>query len=406
MKDIPARIKIFNKRLISELLPYKFEAMRENPFRFYRGTCHLFYEDFQQTSSLIGTPSVWLCGDMHLENFGTFKGDNGLVYFDINDFDEAILGPVAWDICRWMVSVHLACKVLNFTDKDADYFIFLFLQYYTDSLKSGHAGTIENATSGGIVKTLLKSLKSRNFKDVVNQYTIKENGSRRFINDGQHLILTSEKRKERANRIVQKWEMKSGQAAKFKILDASLRIAGTGSIGSERYLLLLKSMVKKGQKILLDIKKATPSSAMPYCIVKQPKWENEAERVKEIQKRMQFTSVALLQSVEFGHDSYTIKDFQLPEDRMDFMMLAEKKADFELLVTEMAKVTAWAQIRSSGRQGSSITDELIAFGNKKKWQQEAIAYSRHYYEQVTKDYFEYKAAYDDGEFKRKISSEN
>jgi hypothetical protein len=35
----------------------------------------------------------------HIENFGSYKGDNRLVYFDIGDFDESLLGPSAWDPC-------------------------------------------------------------------------------------------------------------------------------------------------------------------------------------------------------------------------------------------------------------------------------------------------------------------
>ena len=29
------------------------------------------------------TPISWLCGDLHLENFGSFNRDNRLVYFDM-----------------------------------------------------------------------------------------------------------------------------------------------------------------------------------------------------------------------------------------------------------------------------------------------------------------------------------
>jgi len=400
MKDIPKRIQLFNKGMIPELLPYKYEAMRQNPFRFYRGTCHLFFEDFPIDNDLTNTPIVWLCGDMHLENLGTFKGDNGLVYFDINDFDEAILGPLEWDICRWMTSVYLGCNLLNFTEKDASELITLFLKYYTESLIQGHAGAVENATSKGIVKTFLKSLKSRNFKDVLNTFTKKEKGHRKFIYDGSHLISTPEKSKEKAHQILIQWQINNNIAGQFDMMDACLRIAGTGSIGTERYLVLVKLKENKKKKILLDIKQATTSSALPYTVVRQPKWISEAERVKEIQQRMQYTSVAHLHTVEYKNTSYVLKDFQIPQDKMNIMLLAEKKADFELLVTEMAKVAAWAQIRSSGRQGSAITDELIAFGHNKKLQKQAVTYSNAYYEQVKRDFEEYKIAYDDGVFKK------
>ena len=86
-KNIIKRIKKFNKNREPELLKLKYEALAESPFRFFRGTCHLFYEDLPQKSFILNSPKAWICGDLHLENFGSFKGDNRLAYFDMNDFD-------------------------------------------------------------------------------------------------------------------------------------------------------------------------------------------------------------------------------------------------------------------------------------------------------------------------------
>jgi uncharacterized protein (DUF2252 family) len=54
-------------------------------------------------------PAVWSCGDLHIENCGGYLGEDGLLYFDIVDFDEAVLAPflaadlgrlVAWSALR------------------------------------------------------------------------------------------------------------------------------------------------------------------------------------------------------------------------------------------------------------------------------------------------------------------
>ncbi len=75
------------------MVQIKYKLMTENMFRFFRGTCHLFYEDLSKTNTIPPAPLTWICGDLHLENFGSYKGDNRLVYFDLNDFDESILAP-------------------------------------------------------------------------------------------------------------------------------------------------------------------------------------------------------------------------------------------------------------------------------------------------------------------------
>jgi uncharacterized protein (DUF2252 family) len=44
------------------------------------------------------SPVFWICVGLHIENFASYKGDNCLAYFDLNDFDESILAPVAWEL--------------------------------------------------------------------------------------------------------------------------------------------------------------------------------------------------------------------------------------------------------------------------------------------------------------------
>ena len=90
-RDVVDRIARFNIGREPERLALKYAAMRSGAFRFFRGTCHLFYEDWPVRAPLDRAPRTWVSGDLHLENFGTYKGDDRLTYFDINDFDEARL---------------------------------------------------------------------------------------------------------------------------------------------------------------------------------------------------------------------------------------------------------------------------------------------------------------------------
>src|ERR1700709_2531135 len=98
MEDICRRILDFNKDRLPALVLLKYEAMAENLFRFYRGTNHIFYEDLKNSGALPLTPVTWISGDLHLENFGTYKSDHRLIYFDLNDFDEAVLAPVSCEL--------------------------------------------------------------------------------------------------------------------------------------------------------------------------------------------------------------------------------------------------------------------------------------------------------------------
>src|SRR5439155_13621635 len=105
MVNVVRRIQSFNAGRDAERLRMKYRNLRSNPFVFLRGTCHLFYDRLPQDGLFRSAPLTWICGDLHLENFGSYKGDNRLVYFDVNDFDEAALAPASWDIVRFLTSV-------------------------------------------------------------------------------------------------------------------------------------------------------------------------------------------------------------------------------------------------------------------------------------------------------------
>ena len=120
MDKIRDRINEFNKGVPLFLLKVKYKRMSESAFRFFRGTCHLFYEDLSKNNSIPSSPTSWITGDLHLENFGSYKGDNGLVYFDVNDFNEAVLSPVTWEVVRMITSIFVAFDDLHMTSKEME----------------------------------------------------------------------------------------------------------------------------------------------------------------------------------------------------------------------------------------------------------------------------------------------
>src|SRR5437899_9106878 len=97
MRDPVAEFQAFNRafaRRNPELLRFKIERMSASPFAFFRGTFHLFARDsiekvFDLRPVVAGErPEIDLVGDIHTENYGTYKAADGKVHYDINDFDE------------------------------------------------------------------------------------------------------------------------------------------------------------------------------------------------------------------------------------------------------------------------------------------------------------------------------
>ncbi|MFM5892284.1 MAG: DUF2252 domain-containing protein, partial [Dolichospermum sp.] len=58
-------------------------------------------------------------------------------------------------------------------------------------------------------------------------------------------------------------------------------------------------------------------------------------------------------------------------------------------IETMAEVTAWDQLRSGGRQGSAITDELINFGQSSQWHNSTLEYAVYYSQKVNQDFQEF-----------------
>jgi uncharacterized protein (DUF2252 family) len=185
----------------------------------------------------------------------------------------------------------------------------------------------------------------------------------------------------------------------YKVLDVARRIAGTGSLGVDRYTILVQGKGSPDGNYLLDLKQALPSSLAPYLKAAQPRWKNQAQRVVSLQRRCQAVSMAFLQPVMLGKTAYVLRGLQPSEDRVALKQPRHTLAEIQQVMTVMGNIVAWAQLRSSGRQGSAIADELIAFGEGKKWKKQLLDAAQDCAAQVRKDWQTYSKAYDAGAFK-------
>jgi len=390
MPTVYQRIEKFNKPLLPDMVKFKYDAMTENVFRFYRGTCHLFYEDLSQMNQLPQSPLAWICGDLHLENFGSYKADNTLVYFDLNDFDEGILVPATWELARILTIIFIAFNNLGLEEAKAHNMAQQFLKNYSLTLAKGKSISIDPRTAKGIVCTFLNAATKRKQKDLLKKRT--EFKNKKLILTVKHekqFELDKPLKKQLAKHINEWITTSSDGPYNYEVINSVFRLAGTGSIGVKRYLFLLKSLNTKNKYLFLDMKQARPSSLQPYVKIKQPKWKSDADRVIEVQQRMQNTLPALLGTTMFNDEPYVLQQMQPMEDSINFELIKDQYRDIFQVIDDMALLTASAQLRSSGRQGSSIADDLIAFGQNTEWHEILLQYAANYAKQVKKDYEEF-----------------
>jgi len=400
MSKLSERLIAFNKHLLPDMVQIKYEAMAENAFRFYRGTCHLFYEDLSTAAPLPLSPVTWICGDLHIENYGSYKGDNKLVYFDLNDFDEALLAPAAYELARMITSIFISFDALDIEAEKALKMAQLYLKTYSATLAKGKAISIDPRTAKGIVRDFLIAADKTTEKELLKRITVsKKKKLMLYVKDARHFNKLDKKLRQELTSHVNEWIVNSNDGPyNYETQGVVFRIVGTGSLGVKRYLFLLKSTNTKNKYLLVDMKQAEPSSVQPYADVQQLQWETEAERVITIQKRMQNVSSSLLSTTVFRGDAYVIQQLQPVKDTFDFNLLKDEYRDICQVIGDMAALAASAQLRSGGIQGSSIIDDLSAFGKSDEWQEALIESCTKYARKVKLDYQQYLNDYKKGVF--------
>ncbi|MFE0776579.1 DUF2252 domain-containing protein [Streptomyces sp. NPDC058861] len=136
----------------------KFRKMAGSAFAFYRGTACLFYADLEREAH--GGPyldertgRVWIHGDLHAENFGTYMDANGRLVFNVNDFDEAYVGPFTWDLKRLAASLTLIGYAKALSDGQITGLVRICAAAYRERIHVLAAGAGEDEAPGFTLET-------------------------------------------------------------------------------------------------------------------------------------------------------------------------------------------------------------------------------------------------------------
>jgi len=85
--------------------------MRADPFLFFRATFYRWAQLWPEACpKLARAPRVHTVGDLHVENFGTWRDAEGRLVWGVNDFDEAFPMSFPNDLVRVAVSALLAAR--------------------------------------------------------------------------------------------------------------------------------------------------------------------------------------------------------------------------------------------------------------------------------------------------------
>lgn len=261
----------------------KFRKMAESPFAFYRGSAALFYADVSRDHDPFlneQTSRVWIQGDLHAQNFGTYMNGAGTFIFDVNDFDEATLAPFTWDVKRFCASLALVGFQKALSDVEIRQLISTAAQSYARQVARFAAGkdhdfALTLANTEGVVLDVLREARGLTRVNLLDMETDIVDGDRQF-KDNKFFIQLSDAEKEKVKAaLLEYYETIPSRKKKSKMTYIVKSIArrkglGIGSAGLKIISILLEGDTEALENdILISMKTALPSAAAKY--VNDPK---------------------------------------------------------------------------------------------------------------------------------------
>ncbi|MCZ8522161.1 MULTISPECIES: DUF2252 domain-containing protein [Paenibacillus] len=390
----------------------KYAKMAGSPFSFYRGSAYLFYFDVsREWFPYHSDPErpTWIQGDLHFENFGAFRSENGRMVYDVNDFDEGCLGSYLYDLLRMSVSVALVCRTLQTDPEGQKEAVASYLTAYCKQIRrfvnrkdDPRTLVFDKEGTKGAIRRLLKKTEKRLASHFLEGVTTLTRDTRKFTKSEEILPPTPEEREalEAAwPHYLQTLQAKGIQPeGYYRIKDLAVKHgSGTASIGLDRFYVLIEGEGGEGalDDIVLEVKEVrTP---VPAYFVKHNEafWKNmghQGKRVILTQQAMHHEADPYLGYLTLDGRDFYVRERSPYKKRLKTDRLEGADELHEVLQT-MGRITAKLHARADadmdhGLMGYHSEDEIDrAIGGDKaafcdyiaQW---AIAYAY----QVEEDY--------------------
>ena len=339
----------------------KYRSMAADPFSFYRGTACLFYADMQGRADRWTderTGRVWIQGDLHAANFGTYMDGEGVLVFDVNDYDEAYLGHFMWDVQRLAASLAVLGWTKALPDGDIAQLITTYVRGYLDQVHSfvnsdrDHEWSLRLGTARGAVRDALLVAQLSTRVDLLDRVTVVEHHARRFRLSSTVTELAEPERAVVEAAFQGYLDTIPGSkrlgSVTYELKDVVRKSGfGIGSAGLPAYNLLVEGRTQALENdVVLTMKQG--GVAAPSRIVHDPQaqayFQHEGHRTAVSQRALQAHADPWLgwASMNGGpHDGvgFVVKEFSPYEADLDWSALTEVEDMVEVL-EQLGRATA------------------------------------------------------------------
>ena len=403
-----------------EAFRQKFRKMAAGPFAFYRGSACLFYADMESEKDRWAderTSRVWIQGDLHAENFGTYMDGDGVFIFDVNDFDEAYLGHFTWDIKRMVASVALLAWMKAISDADIASLIETYVRAYVEQVRyfvesdRDHEYALRLENTEGEIREILRETRLSTRVDLLDDMTLVNDEVERRFRRNPGVRELDEAERARVHAAYEAYletipETKRFRSLTYQVKDIVGRQGfGIGSAGLPAYNVLVEGPTQALENdVVLSMKQG--NVAAPSRIVHDERikgyFKHNGHRTAVSQRALQAHADPWLGYTEIDGVGFVVTELSPYVEDLDWSDLTEPEQMspvLDYLGRATAKVHCVADKDSDPTiVGFQTEDEIIEAlsGKEEEFVQEMVDFGAHYSEIARNDHSLFVDAFRNG----------
>jgi uncharacterized protein (DUF2252 family) len=291
------------------------------------------------------TSRVWIQGDLHAENYGTYMNSAGVLVFDVNDFDEAYVGHFTWDLRRMAASLALLAFSKALSDQTVERMATTYARSYLAQVRHFHEHEGDedfelglDSTDGTVLEVLAEARQGTRIA-LLAQSTALEGTERRFREmPGVRRLDGDEEERVRAayDQYLQTIpENKRQESVSYTVKDVVGKSGvGIGSAGLPMYSLLVEGRTQALENdIVLSMKQA--GTAAPSRVVDDESlrdaFEHSGHRTAVSQRALQAHADPWLGWCELDGRGQVVKEISPYEADLDWDGVSEPDEILPLL---------------------------------------------------------------------------
>ncbi len=398
----------------------KFRKMAADPFAFYRGSACLFYADMTAAEDPWAderTGAVWIHGDLHAENFGTYMNSDGRLVFDVNDFDEAYIGHFSWDLRRFVASLALLGWQKALPEEAVRSLVAAYLRAYlaqvTHYVRSEDDDdfALHLGNTDGAVHDILVAARLSSRVELLDSLTVLDGDVRLFREDaGVRRLGRTERRKVDA--AIASYLETIPESKRFdrdlfyEVRDVVGRSGfGIGSAGLPAYNVLVEGFSQSlDNDVVLSMKQANVPAVSRFVDsgVVQGYFDHEGHRTVVSQRALQVHTDPLLGHTSIDGVGYVVAEVSPYEADLDWGSLTEPD-EMTPVVKALGRATAKVHCASDEDSDQDLvtfqTEEAICAvleGRRKEFVADLTDFAVAYADRVRADHTLFVDAFREG----------